>query len=429
MFTNTDLAKTKMIDRPARQRLSQNLTAVTLGGLLAIMAGLYVYQASAFNTVRNASSNYLLASLKGREGTAREPLTLPPADSLAVALKSQPLSPVAVNAAIFAEAAHGAGAQPSARNMELLGDLGWRNTTALQNRIVYAVERQDVDQIVSIADALLRREELVREGHALMQLAEQAPPTRDQLAATLARNPSWRLEYFHSAVPLKGQQAIAARARLAKSLDERGAPLMRSELFATLPLLVDNGFAREAYDIWMRYRNQRRPALINDPQLRWAYQMRNDTLVGMPFEWQLPTGSGFWSEIVPDGANVALNISWDRQGVPVFLSQQLYIKPRTERLTLLVRGKNIPVNVMDNLAFTMVCSQAVVSFDKIVDTSATSLLLAASDPLGCQAPEFRVAGRPARFGSPTGPARSMGSDEAFSVTFTGLTITNRNTTG
>ena len=410
-----------MSDRRAKAGLNQNLSAAALAALFVVMAVVFVYQTNAFNTVRGPSSNYLLASLKGREGGAREALTIPSPDTLAVALKSQPLNPVSVNAALFAEVARKPGSAPSRDKIELLDQLGWRSTTALQNRIFDAVERQDLDQIVAIADALLRREELVDQGRSLMNLMELAPSTRNQLADALALKPSWRVPYFQNPSQPKGRQAVGARAVLAKALGERGTPMTRAELYSTLGLLADNGYSQQAYDLWLTYRNQK-PALLNDPKLRWAYQMRNDVHAGIPFEWRLLTGSGFWSELVDDNGTIGLTINWDRKGVPYFAAQRTFLGDNPGKLVLQVDGVNMPATLPDDLSFVLNCPRGTVYFDQVLRKGKGRYLLGTRDPLTCSDPQFGIAGRPLRTDSNLGRSPVVGGTEGLSVTLTGLTL-------
>lgn len=410
-----------MSEHGMRAGLSANLSAAALAIVFALTAAVYVDQANAFNTLRGASSSYLLASLKGRESGTRETLSIPSNNVLQVALQTQPLNPVSVNAALFAETARNPDKSPSGAKVAMLDRLGWRNTTALQNRIFYAVANNDLDQIVRIADALLRREELIREGHALMNLMELSPPTRSQLVDTLAREPSWRAGYFQSPLQPKGSLAIQARAALAEGLYQRSKPLSRGELYPTLGLLINNGYTREGYDLWLKYRGITKPLLINDTNFWWSYQNRNDVHSELPFEWQLLTGAGFWTEFVDNDGKVSLTINWGRKGVPVFVQQQLYLGATQNGLRLRVDGTDLPSGLLDSISFVLTCPQGQVYFDKVIRKTQSRFDLASDDAIACGDPLFKITGRPMRRGA-SGPAPIIGVSESLSVTFTGITL-------
>lgn len=406
-----------MSDHSLNAGRSANFLAAVLAVGMLLAAAVFLYQSSQVATVRASSHQYLLASLKAADGGAREPFGIPDSQVLAVALKTQPLNPAIVNAAMFADVARQPGSAPAKAQLELLERLGWRNTPALQNRIVTAVETQDLRKIVAIADALLRREDLVEQGQALMRLMEQSAPTRRQLADALAVNPNWRLAYFESPNKPQGPAAVGDRAKLAKMLAERGSPLTRPELAANLGLLADNGYAREAYELWRGYRGKK-PMLVNDPDFVWAYRMRNDVNVGMPFEWELLTGSGFWTELVLEGEKAGVSINWNRRGVPVFLTQRLFLGSNRSPLVLQVDGVDLPGTLADDFSFALVCPDRTVPFDQLVRKSKTRYLLASREAATCADPKLSVAGRPFKV---TSTSAALGADN-LSVVLTGMSL-------
>lgn len=406
-----------MSDRAGISGRAANLTAAALSLIFLLAAAVFGYQSHALEKIRSSSQHYLLASLRNADGTNRRALLIPDGEYLAVALKVQPLNPGVVNAALFAEAALKPGATAPKAKIDLLAKLGWRHTPALQNRIYFAVERQDVSQIVAIADALLRRENLIDQGQALMRLMERSPPTRLQLAKSLESDPSWRLSYFQAPFPSTDRQAVGDRAKLAKMLARRGSPLSRSELSPTLRLLVDNGYSRDAYDLWIDYRDKK-PELLNDSNFRWAYNLRNDENVGIPFEWMLMTGSGFWTELVEDAGAISLSINWNRRGVPVFVTQRVYLGQNPGSLTLRIDGTDLPGTLADDLSFSLICKNSVVFFDQVLIKSKTHFVLGTRDAEKCTDPQFRIAGRPYQF---TSGSVSSGIED-LSIAIAGISL-------
>jgi len=412
-----------MTERQAREGASENFLTAVLVTIFVIAVVLFARQASAFDTLRSRSGTYLLSGLKDSAGRVRSGSIATPAPELLVsALKSQPLNPVSVNAAVFSEIARTPDGKASNDRMELLGKLGWRNTTALQNRIFHAVERKDVDQIVVLADALMRREVLIAQNRSLMNLMELTPATRKKVANALVVLPSWRTAYFQSFGALTTSSQARARGLLASDLAVRQSPLNRTELMPTLQLMVSKDLIAPAYTLWRDYRGLKRDSLINDPRFAWAYLTRNDDLSEMPFEWQFLTGSGFWTELVYDRDKIGVVIRWDRKGIPDFLSQQTYAPGPDRSYILEIEGRDLPVALNEVLAFSWRCKGSTVRFDKLIRNQRDKLVLKGDSNLACTNPVFAVSGRPRRFDSASTAEPGIPQGEELTVTLTGFRI-------
>lgn len=403
-------------NRLSAKRSTDLLTAVLAFSMLLI-SGVYLYQSAQISILKASSHQYLLASLKAADGSSRETVGLPDPNVLTTALKAQPLNPVIVNAAMFAKEARKSRSDLGDTQIELLERLGWRSTPALQNRIVVAVEKQDLGKIVAIGDALLRREELMDQTQALMRLLEQSGSTRRQLAGTLAFNPYWRQSYFESANKLQGSAAVANRAQLAMMLAKLGSPLTRPELAANLGVLIDNGYGREAYQLWRAYRKVQ-AMLINDPGFSWAYRMRNDVNVGMPFEWQLLSGSGFWTELVRENGKTAVSINWNRRGVPAFLTQRLFLGSQRPGLVMQINGTELPATFSNDFSLALVCPGRSINFDQLLHQSKTRYEFTSRDQLSCVDPMFVLAGRPLKVTS----TNASLADDGISVQLASISL-------
>lgn len=406
-----------MSEKSLSGRRYATLLAIVLSVGMTLASAIFIYGSSQVSAIRASSPQHLLASLKTPGTGPGDGSAIPDEEVLKVALKAQPLNPAIVNAALFAEAARNPGSALPKAKLELIARLGWRSTPALQNRIYAAGASKDLRKIVDIADALLRREDLVEQGQALMRLMELSSPTRRQLADALSVNPNWRLAYFQSPNKPQGQVAVGYRARLAAMLAERGSPLTRSELAANLGLLVDNSHARAAYALWRDYRGQQ-PMLVNDPNFEWAYRMRDDDNVGMPFEWELLTGAGFWTELILQGQQAGVSINWNRRGVPLFLRQRLFLDSNRSPLVIQVDGIDLPGTLADDFSFALVCPRQIELFDRLVLKTKTRYRLASRAAPTCADPTLTVAGRPYKVTSTTA---ALGADN-YTVVLTGISM-------
>lgn len=359
-------------------------------GLAFILAGfVFINQSRAVAEIKRDSGQYQFARLAVPGGRQRA-VTPSPVD-MEVALRAAPINPAVVNAAIFAEAARSATGKVAVDKLPLLRSIGWRSTVALQNTVFLAVEQRDLGLIANVADALLRRQEIEEEATALMRLMELAPQTRRILVTKLTANPVWRYPYFRLG-GLEGKQQAVARGRLVKDMAAAGSPLNRGEIYSTLRMLIGAQQVDTAYDLWRAYRKVKAQPL-GDPEFEWAYIMRSDPDQAMPFEWVLPSGSGYWSEVLrQDDDRAAIAINWDGKGAPQLLAQQTALRPAAYQLVL--TGQDIPPDILQTFAFSLRCPTGRVIFDKIVSQTRNRVTASSPEMLGCNAPVFEVSGRP-----------------------------------
>lgn len=372
----------------ARTPLLRWVTAGLLAALFVMPAIVFVSQSQAVASIKRSSPHFQLARLNTPAGRARA--ERPDRDTLRAALVAAPLDSSVVSAATFNSAASRSSGQPAANELALLERLGWRSTVALQNIVFSAVQRRDLRAIADVADALLRRRDVEQEAYTLMRLMELAPETRKMLVAKLMADPVWRYPYFRLG-GLEGQQQAMSRAQLITDLSKVGSPLNRGELYSSLNMLVAAGQAPVAHSLWLDYRKVKQQPL-SDGEFEWAYRMRAESESGMPFEWVLPSGSGYWSEVIQkEDGKAAVAINWDAKGVPLLLAQQTVLTPKAYRL--IVTGSDIQRDVFKILSFSLRCPDGRTVFDQIVSQSSNRIVATSPESVRCNSPVFEVTGR------------------------------------
>lgn len=312
--------------------------------------------------------------------------------TLRSAIVAEPLNPAVINGAVYLAAQGSGEAMLPKPELEVLGKLGWRSTPALQNLIYAAAKQQKLGQIADIADALLRRQDIVPQATALMNLMELAPQIQATVIEKLAANPEWRVGYLANVNGLASRQQIDARYDVIQGLDKKGQKLTRQELQPNLLQMTKLGAYDQAYAAWRQ--NLRMPALpLNDPDFRQALLLREDGSELIPFEWFLVPASGAWSEIEPDGKGGAVTVHWDGKGVPDFMRQRVVLD--RDRYQLVVNGRQLDQRAMSRISFTLRCPAQTVYFRPVTERlNGRDLTLVMDDDVPCKSPYFYVSGRP-----------------------------------
>lgn len=379
------------------------------------IAWLYVSQSVAVGTIRLFGPRYLFAAA-ALPGMSAAPLA---PSAVRRGLEARPLSQVQVNAALFTEVTgRDANAEPSAQDFRLLRKLGWRYTPALQNLMLAAAQRGDLQDAAELADALLRRDSITEQATTLMNLIEAGPGLGGVVVEKLAKRPRWRLHYLQTVDQLRTAEQVAARGSLALNLQRRGSALSRDELTNIALRMVDVGQVGPAYLLWRNYRGAA-PAPLNDPDFSWALRTRTSEVIAMPFEWMLLSGSGFWSEIEARSKGAAVRLHWDNRGVPEMLTQQLFLRPG--RYVLTISGDDLPATLLQDFAFSLRCRNgATTRFDRQISRSGARIAAAASQSVPCADPVFIVSGR-TREGR-LSPERQAFGNETTTLILTGLRL-------
>lgn len=385
---------------------------------LAFAVALWIFAVGSVRDakIRQGASSYLVATLA--TSGADTPAPAPDGGAITRALLLHPLDPVLVNAGVYRDTALSPSHTLPSAKLTALDRLGWRYTPAVQNRIYATALSGDLNRTEELAEALLRRQTIVDQATAVMNLIETDPGARPLLVTKLAGNPRWRADYLQAIEPLRTPAQVRARGELALDLQRAGSPLRRDELGPITSSLVAANMTELAYRVWRA--NTRAPAIpLNDPGFRRLYAQRGTDVTTMPFEWILRSDDGAWTEVRQDGRPL-VDLHWDGRGAPVFLQQQTFLTPGPYRLR--IDGPAIRPDLLKEVSFEAHCGGALpVRFNRLVRTGGGTLLLATDRPIACTDPIIFVQGI-APENRPFGLAKLAQSDEGITVTLAGLSL-------
>lgn len=386
------------------------LLTISVAILFCVLAWQFLQQSNAVMAIK-AKSNTMLVSA-AQSGAVNAPAAVAPA-TFDRAIHARPLDVATVNAGVYAKAiGRPKPYQMQASDVAVLQAMGWRYTPALQNLAVAAIASQDVTQLIGISDALLRREELVREATLLINAAEIFPQGQAVIVEKLKLEPLWRTPYLKAVADLRQPQQVVARARLLEMLGATDTPATVEEIAPALKLLVDNQRVPLAYRLWSTSLRVK-PAKIQDGNFAAAYSRQSAGLEEretLPFEWSFPSGSGFWSELVSAGGKrQELMIHWDGRGVPVFASQQLWLQSGVR--SMVIEGSDLNSATFSRLGFSLRCPQGSVRLVRQGAATAKKATFVIDQEPACDGPVFEMNGLPKDYNSGFDRFRTSGGEE------------------
>lgn len=284
------------------------------------------------------------------DAAARAPLRALPDATVDTALAASPLRQRTVNVAMARAVAAGAPVGPW---MAQLSRLGWRDTTALQNKLWAAAQANDLPAVMDTGDALLRRQELIEQVIPVLSLAEGDPRLRAAFAERLAARPNWRQLYLTTTGHLRTPEQLTARYQLLRTLRQRGSGLPRSEAEQNIRLMDQGGLPELGFALWQGLeRGVTRP--LDDTDFVRASASFQSGADALPFEWQMMSGEGVSVGATGNGAGATLDIDWDGRGVPVLARQRTSALPGAYRLDIAIAPeKTSELGVLD---FSLLCA-------------------------------------------------------------------------
>ncbi len=335
---------------------------VTAAVLLAIFSYAAV-AATALARVSAARSGALLATLDAAPAALLDRLS---DATVHKAITAAPLDQRVMNVAMARDAKLHGGARTPAW-LAVVAQLGWRDTTALQNRLYAIALRNELTGVLDISDALLRRQQLIDQVTQILPLLEIEPTLRPALVDRLAAQPGWRGVYLATSIGnLKTAQQLTGRVRVIEELARRG-PITKSEVVPSINALDRAGLQSQAYALWQRVQpGVTRP--LDDGQFARASRSYDADHDPVPFQWQMMTGEGFSVDATKDGTRTPLMIDWNGRGVPVFAQQRTSATLGRYALELDVPASDMPD--LPALSFKLICGDTTTSFSAVAGNPA-----------------------------------------------------------
>jgi len=272
-------------------------------------------------------------------------------------------------------------------NAELLGQLGWRYTPAQLNLLFRNLLDNRFDVVLDHIDALLRRRKLSSVATSMLMTMETIPEGHREVVDRLQGNPGWRRDYLSVIGPQTSSVTLEARTATIAALLRTPQGMTRDEIAPSLNALVATGRARAAHSLWIRHvRGLPDGNLVYDPRFQEvaAAEMSDRRI---PFEWSLGAGLNYAARLSQEG----VTISWDRSGVPTFLSQLVPLSPG-RGYALTVRGRSDTQDLSKLLAPVITCAATNTRFIVAASTSGYVRYTASALPESCNMGVLTISG-------------------------------------
>lgn len=370
-----------MLDTPNRRHW------IVMAAVLAVTLATTVYAATAALAVKDVSAARPFALLAERPAESRALLNALGERKLNTALTASPLDQRLVDVAMVRDVDRH-GQERTGHWIGVIERLGWRDTTALQNRLYVAAQDNDLNSVIDIVDAMLRRRKLTDELIGALSSAEVDPASRIVMVNRLVDRPNWRGVYLTTTEQLKTADQLRARYQLLGELQRRGSPIAANEAALNIIAAERVGLHDLGFSLWRStHPHSGRP--LDDAHFSAAGESlrRGIDETPIPYQWQILVGEGFRADVSGEGRNSALEIDWDGRGVPVFAQQRLSGSGGAYTMTL----DTSTANAADLSAFDfrLACHNVTVPLRR---QSPGSKSYVSDQPVPCAYPLFQIAG-------------------------------------
>ncbi len=244
----------------------------------------------------------------------------------------------------------------------LLAKLGWRDTTALQNRLYAAAIQSDLRMVLDVSDALMRRQRLVDQIITVLSAIENDPASQTAFTRRLLANPSWRSLYIYATAHLHERAQLQTRYRLLRTLERAGVRLSRNEIAPNIATMTANGLPQLGFDLWSAFTPGVGRPLADEHFARASKTFAGGEEALVPFEWELISGDGFSATLYAEPGGAVLAIEWDGRGVPVFARQRTSAAPGRYTVELDVPAEK--VGDLSAFALRLVCGDTAYPLDQ-----------------------------------------------------------------
>lgn len=357
------------------------VAALTAAILLSVAIYAYV-AATAVMEVRAMRAGALLGDLRSKQAARLDMLSDP---TVRRAIAAEPMDGAIVNVAMARDVRqHGNGRTENW--LAILARLGWRDTPSLQNRLYAVASAGNMDRVLDISDALMRRQKLLDQVILVLSMAEADPVLHGPLIDRLAENPPWRAAYLSAVAHLKERSQLIARFDLLRQLRRRHVRLDKDEVIPSILALDRADLPQYGFALWQRIQpGVARP--LDDPDFARAGRSDQDGHNPVPYEWQTMSGEGFSAAAVRDGAQTTLSIDWNGRGVPLFAQQRTSATPGFYALD--VQAPAEEKADLSALVFRLVCDSTTSTFAPVAGDITH---LRTITPVACSYPVLQIAG-------------------------------------
>lgn len=345
-------------------------------------------------TAITATDAKLLAQSKGPLGVSSAETASPGTlDALRSAAGRSPMNQKKLHALVVASYFS---LEPSKREglISQLQALGYRDTRAIQSILHHAGRVIQPQRIITLADALLRREALENYPFLVFAALESQPPLHSYLVDKLRTSPPWLDRFLTYKEILNPPGAVDGRIKTIAALQERGPATSRNAYAILLNKLVTSGATEEAHTIFRTLDRSYRPsAPLSDPKFMAAAALVDGSEI-YPFEWRLADGQGFRAQATLAQSVAILELRWDGRGTPLLASQLTAFTPDAP-YQLQIAGMDALPELTRWLDFSVACEGGEVTyFEQPVIDQKSDFLRFEQKSIPCRFGVFRIVGKP-----------------------------------
>jgi hypothetical protein len=228
-----------------------------------------------------------------------------------------------------------------------IGRYGWRHTAYLQNQILNEIERTDLESIILVADALLRRGKLMDSSFALLFLAEKDEAARSLLIERLNSEPDWRNHFFGSTDNLSKPEQLNARVLTLETMLANHYSVSRKEIAPAVVALIKSGQFGAAYKVGeLTTSQEQKPQDRRNNKVGLANF--TDSTLPMPSEWSARKGNGYTTRLMKGNDRYYFNIEWNGRGRPVLLQRMIRLEKKQYTVAIIgeISSKAVEISLI-----------------------------------------------------------------------------------
>ncbi len=209
--------------------------------------------------------------------------------------------------------------------------LGWRDTPTLLWGLRDAAEREDVEGVLEIVDALARRQVQGEVTRPLLMAALVDEVSRIAFVERLAQEPSWREAFFNDVQASLDPAVFDGMEDVFERMAATSSPPRQSERLRYIERVLQTGDFARARAFWMRSSDidvSARSDVPFDPRFEHVASRAPGAPVSR-FEWNVNNGAGRSVAFETRGDRTVLRVTPGSNPGSVLLSQSLGLAPGT----------------------------------------------------------------------------------------------------
>lgn len=246
-------------------------------------------------------------------------------------------------------------AQTGKRLVELSGMLSWRDSQTQAWLFERSLIEGKFTNSIAHADALLRRRRAQDEIFSVFTLAALDPDLASSLRKQFAAVPDWRANFFAWANKTPTEQ-YRGFENIALGLQGSDAPVTREEVTPFTTMLINNGDAQRALQLWASLFPDNAPVLQADSTIRLDWPEDERLSTPYPVDWRFRPSRDIYpyieNSITEDEPVLELEMERRSSGE---IARRTIIIPEG-RVTLAIKGNSFADQPLQKLSWSLRCN-------------------------------------------------------------------------